>query len=159
MPIRWEKLKKTRYPGIRRRPEDGAVVAQVKQTDPRTGRKVVLTRIIQSGNFEDALSARVELIRRVKTGTTTPEAHAGKMTLGSYAQLWIIRKRNEGIREHTIEFYVSALERRILPALGNLYLDAITSRDIFRWRDQVMALRTAKGEPYSRWTTFQEGGT
>ena len=151
MPIKWEKLHATRYPGIRKRSEDGALVVRVKQTDPRTGKKVELFKTI-NGPIEEALAARADLIRKVKTGNRDPHAHVGRTTLGDYAKLWIVRKRDEGLREHTLDFYVDVLERRILPYLGDLFLDTITSRDVFAWKDRVMALKSSKGKKYSRWT-------
>ena len=151
MPTKREDVKKTKYPGVQRRTSDGALLVHVRQINPRTGRKADIVRVVH-GTIQDAVALRTSLIVQVKSGTIQRDSPAKRVTLGDYAKLWIVRKRDEGIREHTIDFYISALERRILPYLGKLFLEAITSRDIFHWKDQVMALKTKKGESYSRWT-------
>ena len=59
MAIKWSELTKTRYPGVRERSADGVLVVQVKQIDPRTGRRREIHRVMEPGTtIEEALAER-----------------------------------------------------------------------------------------------------
>ena len=151
MTIKWGDLTKTKYPGVRKRSEDGAVIVRVKQADPRTGRKVELFRVLEHGNVQEALAERAELVRQLKDGSYRNE-HGLKTTLGAYARLWLKQKRNEGVRNNTLVHFVNVLEKYILPYLGDLYVQTLTPMDIRQWQIKVGEMRKAGGRQYSQWT-------
>jgi integrase len=152
MSIDWGSYKKTKVPGIRRRPEDGALVVRVRQTDPRTGKRVERCKTVFSGDMEEALVAREKMIKEVKGGPLNLEDAPGQMTLTAYGQRWLVRRRDEGDRPHTIQRYLVALERFVCPVLGHLKVDELTSHHIVAWRDWLLRQRKRNGEPYSGWT-------
>lgn len=153
MAIGWSTLKTTKYPGIRTKKEDGAYVIRVKQTDPRTGRKPEITRVMEPGStIEDALALRAELVGLVERGEYRKDVPLKRETLGDFALRWILRKKGAGLRKHTLERYADALEKHILPHLGDLYVDAIASRDIIDWLDFAQKKLMRNGKPYSRWS-------
>lgn len=153
MAIKWSKLKPSKYPGIRIRPEDGIYVVRVKQTDPRTGKKPEVSRVMEPGStMEDALALRAELVRLVKSGQYRKDVPLRRETLSDYALRWIVRKKGEGLRKHTIERYVDTLEKHILPRLGDVYVDALGPRDIIDWLQYSLDKLMKNGKRYSRWS-------
>ena len=139
------------YPGVRKRPEDGALIIRVKQTDPRTGKKVELFRVLEHGDVQEAVAERAELVRQLKDGTYRNEKGL-KMTLGDYSKSWIRQKKNEGLRPGSVRQNVNVLRKFILPYLGDVYVDALTPMDIRQWQIKIGPLKKPKGGKYSQWS-------
>ncbi len=152
MAINWSELRKTKVPGIRRRPEDGKLVIRVRQRDPRTGKKRTLCRVLDTTDIEEATIARAQLARELKYGPLNVAERPERMTLTDYGQRWLKRRKAEGDREHTLHRYVAGLEGFILPVLGHIRVDELTPHHLMGWRDWLLRQRKSNGEPYSGWT-------
>ena len=57
-----------------------------------------------------------------------------------FAKEWLESKKLR-IDPSTAKTYEDALEKRILPALGDYYYDALTSTDVQKWIDDAMTAR------------------
>jgi integrase len=151
MAIKWNELTKTRYPGVRKRPADGALVIRVKQVDPRKGKKVELFEVLQHQDVQQAVAERAGLVRQLKDGTYGNNV-GPKVTLSTYAQRWIVQKKNEGLRTRSLEHNVNVLTKFVLPFLGDVYVNTLTPMDIRRWQNEVASLKKPDGTKYSQWT-------
>src|SRR5262249_33707510 len=60
-----------------------------------------------------------------------------KVRVGEFAKLWIESKTLK-LDSGTVRTYADALEKHILPALGDFYYDALTSLDVQRWIDDAV---------------------
>ena len=148
----WSGLQKTRFPGIRR-DENGAYVIQARVKEDRTGRMVERNRtLVPEASLEYALAERAMLVRSIREGTYREGEAAETTTLGDYARRWIVRKRDEGLREHTITHYLAVLKMHILPILGDLLVTRLAPRDIIRWQDWAASKLMRSGKAYSRWS-------
>src|SRR2546430_51501 len=77
-----------------------------------------------------ALDAHLTNLRR---GDATPTRT--KATFGDAAEHWYThRSHSENWKPSTMRDYRSALSRHLLPAFGDLPLEAVTARTIERWR-------------------------
>ncbi|MGW4407244.1 tyrosine-type recombinase/integrase [Nonomuraea sp. NPDC004702] len=65
----------------------------------------------------------------------------GKVLLGDYARAWI--KERPGLRPKTIENYTWLLDRHIMPALGGVQVDKITTQMIRAWRAERLEQGTS----------------
>jgi integrase len=152
MAIIWSELRKTKAPGIRRRPDDGRLVIRVRQRDPRTGKRKDLCKVLQTQDLEEAIIARAHLSIKLKHGPLEVRESPMSMTLTDYARRWLKRRKLEGDREHTISRYIIALENFILPTLGHFQMDAMSTHHVLAWRDWLLKQRKSNGEKYSGWT-------
>jgi integrase len=150
MAIKWGELKQTKYPGVRRSP-DGSLVVQIKGLD-QNGKIAVRTRKLpEKTTLEQAVLVRARMGQELKDEREVQEG-VQIPTLTAYARRWIKRKVQEGLREHTVDRYVEALEGHILPVLGDLIITEIQTQDILRWRDTVLSQPMKNGKEYSKWT-------
>ena len=148
----WSSLRKTKYAGIRR-DDSGAYVVQARVREERTGRTVERNRTMPpETSLEDALAERAMLLRSIRDGSYREGEAPETMTVGAYAQRWIVRKRDEGLRDHTVNHYLAVLKKHVLPVLGDLLVTELAPRDIIRWQDWAASKLMRNGKPYSRWS-------
>ena len=122
----------TKYPGVKR---VGERVFRVrgKVIDPRTGRRKEIDRVVEAASVHEAARARAELLR-LEERRVEP---ARRLRVGEYAQSWM-RSKALKLDGATARTYADALERHILPALGELFYDQVTARDVQAWVDEAI---------------------
>ena len=123
-------MSKSRYPGIQRL-SSGRYQVRVTWVDAKTGKKKDLKKVIAAASMAEANSQR-ELLRAqlLTSGTTQRE----RVRLGEYASSWM-RGKIPTLKPSTRDKYAGMLDRHILPALGDNYVDAISPQDVNLWRD------------------------
>ena len=123
-------MAKSRHPGVRRL-SAGRYEVRVTWINPKTGRRKDRKQVIAAATLNDAIAARERLRAETSVRGTTPRK---RPRLGEYAQLWM-RGKVPTIRPSTADRYATTLDRHILPALGNYFVDAIVPQDVLTWRD------------------------
>ena len=122
----------TKYPGVKRVGERLFRV-RGKVMDPRTGRRKEIDRVVEAASVHEAARARAELLwleeRRVEP--------ARRLRVGEYAQSWM-RSKALKLDGATARTYADALEQHVLPALGELFYDQVTTRDVQAWLDDAI---------------------
>lgn len=74
-----------------------------------------------------------------------------RITLGDYALDWLQRRKTR-LKPGTFRMYAETTTGKILPELGDIYLDALSRRDIEAWVVWVEAQRLPSGETYAHAT-------
>ncbi|HEX7841485.1 MAG TPA: site-specific integrase [Kofleriaceae bacterium] len=115
----------------------------MKATDPRTGNKKEVGKLLEGVTIQQAAQQRADLAEGMKK----PLAEARKMRVGDYASSWLESKALR-LDASTVQTYTDALEDHILPALGDYYYDQLMSTDVQKWLD---------GEMLRGWTTDVKG--
>ena len=152
MAVRWDRLKKTKYPGVYKDVDSGQYRLRVQIRDPKTGQKRGFSRWTDVQTLDEAVAERARIVEEAKRGGCLPEGKRERRTLTDFAQLWIVQKKNEGLRPNSLKQFISALDKFILPYLGDVYVDALTPMDIRQWQIRVGGLRKPGGGRYSQWT-------
>jgi integrase len=124
----------TRYPGIFR-VDDNTHRVRAKAIDPRTGKTKEIDRLLNGVSAREASVMRAAMIKEA----LGPAADAQRMRVGEFAQSWMKSKKLK-LDPATATTYADALDKHILPALGDYYYDAITPMDVQKWIDD--AIRT-----------------
>ncbi len=122
----------TRYPGVLKI-DDKTYMIRLKATDPRTGMKKEVAKLLEGVSPQEAAQMRAELMDGIKN----PVEQSRKVRVTDFAKLWI-ESKSLRIDFTTARTYVDALEGHILPALGNYYYDALTTQDVQRWIDDAI---------------------
>lgn len=122
----------TRYPGVFRL-DQATYWIRAKVVDPRTGKPREIDRVLDGVTAHEAAQKRDSLINEIKE----PIEHAQKLRVGEFARSWIESKTLK-LDSSTARTYADALENHILPALGDLYYDVLTQRDVQRWIDDAL---------------------
>jgi len=120
----------TRYPGVYRVDEKTYWI-RAKATDPRTGKKKEVERLLEGVSIQQAAQQRSELMEATKK----PIAEAQHMRVGDFARSWIESKALR-LDASTVQTYTDALEDHILPALGDYYYDQLSRHRDLRWRSR-----------------------
>jgi integrase len=123
----------TRYPGVFRL-DQATYWIRAKVVDPRTGKHKEIDRILEGVTSHEAAQKRDLLINDIKQQT---EQQAQKVRVGEFAQSWI-KSKTLKLDSSTARTYAHALDNHILPALGDYYYDALTTRDVQRWIDDAL---------------------
>jgi integrase len=121
----------TRYPGVYRVDENTYWI-RAKATDLRTGKKKEVEKLLEGVNLQQAAQMRAELFEAAKN----PAPSAKRTRVREYAKDWLASKKLR-IDASTAKTYEAALEKRILPSLGDYYYDALTSMDVQKWIDDM----------------------
>ena len=141
----------TKYPGVYKL-ENRKFRVRGKVTDPRNGKKREIDRILTGLGAQAAARMRAEMLDQLRAGANWA---SGRVRIGEYAQSWM-RSKALKLDDTTADRYADALELHILPAFGDLYYEALTSRDIQSWVDDALYSKRQrgrrKGRPYA-WRT------
>ena len=121
----------TRYPGVYRVDENTYWI-RAKATDLRTGKKKEVEKLLEGVNLQQAAQMRADLFEAAKN----PAPSAKRTRVREYAKEWLASKKLR-IDASTAKTYEAALEKRILPSLGDYYYDALTSMDVQKWIDDM----------------------
>lgn len=126
----------TRYPGVTRIAE-GVFRVRGSVTDPRTGRRLEVDRVLHNTSAKNAALKKAALLAEERDKHA--ERSVVRMRVGDYARSWLRRKlAREEIGPETGDVYAAALEDHILPALGDYFYDSLTEADIQRWIDESL---------------------
>ncbi|MDH3623922.1 MAG: site-specific integrase [Myxococcales bacterium] len=123
-------MSKSRYPGIERL-SSGRYRVRVTWIDPKTSKKKDQKQVIAAANMAEANSKRELLRAELLSSGATPRQ---RLRLGEYASSWM-RGKIPTLKPSTRDKYAGMLDRHILPALGDFYVDAISPQDVILWRD------------------------
>lgn len=118
---------KTAYPGVYRIDARRWRVRGT-WTDPKTGRRRELDRIVTAASARAAAATRAELMA---TGVASSDPRR-RIRLDDFATSWLEDKRAR-TKASTRRHYASMLDLYISPGLGDYYLDAISPDDVRRW--------------------------
>jgi integrase len=99
--------------------------------DPKTGKKKDQKKVIAAASTAEASSKREFLRAQLLTSGTTPRQ---RLRLGEYASSWM-RGKIPTLKPSTRDKYASMLDRHVLPALGDHYVDVISPQEVILWRD------------------------
>jgi hypothetical protein len=121
----------TRYPGVYR-VDERTYWVRAKATDLRTGKKKEVEKLLEGVSIHEAAQQRAELFEVAKN----PAPSAKRTRVREYAKEWLESKKLR-IDPSTAKTYEAALEKRILPTLGDYYFDALTSSDVQKWIDAM----------------------
>src|SRR5688572_3408814 len=124
-----KKGRRTTVPGIIAL-GNGSYRVRARAIDPRTGKMVERDRVIHGANLKQATKEKADLIAEIRGEKEVVE----RRTLRDYATSWL-RGQWNSLCPASRDRYVVALDNHILPALGDLYLDAIRVEAIESWRD------------------------
>ena len=144
MATAWNKLKKSKYPGIRQRP-DGQYVVQARVPDGKGKTRPRLKTLSAGTTLEGAVVERARMTEGLRREIAVNEGREAPI-LSDYAKLWLKRKKAEGLRKHTLDGYIANLEKHILPFLGDKRVDEIASRDVLGWKDAACGRRLKTGK-------------
>lgn len=115
----WNKdLASTRFPGIWKTATGYRV--RVRAVDSRTGRLREANRLLDGIELNAAVEEQARMRRELAAAAPTK----ARMRVGDFARLWIASKAAV-VAENTLEGYVFALESHILPAVGDMFYDAV----------------------------------
>ena len=134
-----------KQPGIRR--TDKGFEIRVTYTDPKTGRKKDRRVHVQGISMQEAQIRRARIMEELRD--TNGSAKRERLQLGTYAVRWS-KARAYKWKPSTRDRYANALEKHILPVLGDIYLDSLTSEDILHWVS-LMASSKAKATTVNGW--------
>jgi integrase len=122
----------TRYPGVFRL-DQATYWIRAKVVDPRTGKSKEIDRVLDGVTAHEAAQKRRDLIDEAKQTVQQVQ----KVRVGEFAQSWIASKTLK-LDSTTARTYADALEKHILPALGNYYYDTLLPTDVQRWIDNAV---------------------
>lgn len=120
-------MKPTRYRGIKE-VEQGLYQIRARGIDPKTGRERQVTHLMRVP-LREAVELQAKWRREIEEGTRDG---AGRVRLADYARSWLTTKAPL-IKPSTRAKYATSLDLHILPALGDVYLDALKPFDVQKW--------------------------
>lgn len=139
----------TKYPGVYKL-ESKMFRVRGKVVDPRTGKAKEVDRVVTNVSAQRAAHLRAEMLDALRASA---EPDGKRVRVGEYAQSWM-RSKALKLATGTARTYADALEKHILPALGDYFYDALTKQDVQRWVDDALTngwtLPSGKRRPYSR---------
>lgn len=106
-------------------------------SDPGTGRRV-RERRMGFATKREAQQARAELVGKIASKTYQPRS---KVTVAEYLDRWIRRRTDLGVkplRPSTARMYRTYVEQDIVPAIGRLPVDRVTTDDLQRFVDDLL---------------------
>ncbi len=142
------KKRKTRHRGVYRLP-GGRWWIRVRATEARTGRSRETTKTMPAETTEaEALVTLGRLKAQLRAGEPLERAPA-RISLSDFAEQWC-EDAGRRLKPSTAEHYADVLASRVLPHLGDLYVDALTRRDFERWVAWAERTTRKDGLAYSR---------
>lgn len=148
---KWRGGQPTRVRGVKSL-GGGSYRIRVTMLDPMTGRRIERERIVEAASVAEAAKVRAELqeglTAKSRPVLKEPKAEAPKKTsasspkLGDWARRWLdktlTRRRRDGsprVTPRTKERYTYAVERIIVPSIGDHPTDKLTKELVEVWRD------------------------
>lgn len=110
-----------------------------KVIDPRTGLTKEVDRRVEASSAQEASAIRAVLLDEVASVTQTE-----RMRVGVFARSWIESKAAI-VSEYTLEGYVYALEKHVLPRLGDYFYDSVGYLEVQAMVSGWLSLRKEDG--------------
>jgi integrase len=135
-------------PGIYRRKE-GGYLARGRAVDPRTGRVREILLMINEGSATDAYVRVREEVSRIRT-CLEEESQSKRIRFLEYCALLFERKVRTGKIKSakSREKWAFMIKLHLNPRFGNYFLDAIRTKDIQKWIDDLATeIRAEKLHP------------
>lgn len=105
---------------------------------PKTGRRKTLRKRIEAANVGEAVRIREAMLAEAKQGRA--RVKRARVRLREFAASFVSSGITSGrLKRSTSETYAWHLDARILPALGDYYLDAIEPLDVRQWFNGLSA--------------------
>jgi hypothetical protein len=116
---------------------------RAKATDLRTGKKKEVEKLLEGVSLQEAAQQRAALIEVAKN----PAPSMKRMRVREYAKEWLESKKLR-IDPSTAKTYEAAIEKRILPTLGDYYFDAhfLRRAEVDRRDDQARLVVGREGQ-------------
>jgi integrase len=108
----------------------GLYFIRIQEVHPRTGRMIDVKRRVRCETIEEAVQAQGRL--RAEHLGDGDYVQPKRVRFGDYARSWL-SGRLPTLKASTAARYGDTLDRIILPALGDYYLEAITPEDVLAW--------------------------
>ena len=124
---------------------------------PDTGKRVARERIVEGITLNQAARVRERMREELIASLQAPSGarlvglNRPLTTIGDWAEQWIEDKASE-LRKGTVETYVDALAKRVLPSIGHLPIGALDRRLVKRWVGQAEAMTKPNGEVFAKAT-------
>lgn len=110
------------------------------------GKRIIYKRTVQAKNKTEAEKELALFISEIETGQALS---AKKMRFRDYADFWINNYAVLNLSPKTYERYKSMLKSRILPYLGNMYLDKIQPMQLmYLYQELTQSTYTRKNTTY-----------
>lgn len=110
-------------------------------TNPKTGRPREVDRIVEADGAAQAARMRSALTDKAEAAKAAPQ----RKRFAEYATSWL-KARRPRLRPSTLARYGNSLAVHLVPAFGEIWLDALSSEDISAWRDrQTLEASTTNG--------------
>ena len=93
--------------------------------DPVTG-KAIYKNVLAKTQKE----CKEKLARAIETNTKIDVRKAGKYTVGEWCWLWYEIYCKPAVKDSTAEYYRSCIEHHIVPNIGGIKLDKLTTLDL-----------------------------
>lgn len=138
---RWgREVRPTTAPGVMRT-KDGRYLVHGKVSE--SGRKRVVSRVVEAPSVRAAQSARLDLLAETKATST----HASRPLFAEYAQSLFARKvaQRDLKSAKTRERWDTTLRLHLVPAFGRFPVDAIRKLEVEAWKTRI-SKRIARGK-------------
>jgi integrase len=100
--------------------------------DPETGRRITKNVL---GKTQAEVKEKLKAAQEATRGLDVK--HSDEYTVGSWVQTWFELYSKPAIRPSTAEYYKRFINMRIIPALGDIKLNKLTSRDIQKFYNDL----------------------
>jgi integrase len=112
-----------------------------KIIDPRSGLAKEVDKRVEAGSAQEAAAIRATLL-----GETISSTQTRRMRVGDFAKSWIESKAAV-VSRYTLEGYVYALDKHVLPTLGTFYYDAVGHLEVQGMVNGWLTIRKENGTP------------
>ena len=100
--------------------------------------KVSYRDIVEAKNDEEALNKLALFVEQVEKGQFINTNY----TFGEFAQIWLDEKVRPNAGERCVKKYIGALNKRILPSLGNIKLKDLTKQKLEKYFNTIKESKT-----------------
>jgi integrase len=112
-----------------------------KVIDPRTGLEKEVTKLVEAASAKEASVERANMLAE-ELGATSTE----RQRVGTFAKFWIESKAGV-VGEYTLKGYVCALQKHVLPVLGNFYYDTVGHLEVQGMVNKWLGAKNEDGAP------------
>ena len=100
--------------------------------NPETG-KPIMKNVLAKTQKE----CKEKLQRAIEENQHIDVSKTGRYTVGEWVRIWFDTYSKPSIREHTVNYYNNYIEKHIIPAIGKIKLDKLTTLQIQRFYNEL----------------------
>lgn len=138
--------KRTRFRGVTAL-GGGMYDVRAWYVDPKTDRQREIRRTIKASSAADANAQRLEMAEAAAARRLAPEPE--RLRLRDFVDSWL-KQRAPHLKPSTRSTYADTIGNRIIPAIGDYFVDRITSADVIELVAKWSRVERRPGEVYSR---------